>query len=85
MRALLTVIAVLLSPGSPALPLDDLKLPPGFEIRVYARVENARQMALGDAGTVFVGSSSAGRVHALVDSDRDGVSDRPYRRTLVHR
>ena len=33
-----------------------IKLPPGFEIKVYTEgVENARQLALGDHGTVFAG------------------------------
>ena len=44
------------------LPLDELELPPGFEIELYAQVDNARQMALGDKGTVFVGSRNAGKV-----------------------
>jgi len=56
-----------------------IRLPPGFEIALYATgVENARQMALGDEGTVFVGSRSAGKVHAVVDADGDGVADAVY-------
>lgn len=40
-----------------ALPLDKIQLPQGFSIDIYAdNIENARQMALGDKGTVFVGS-----------------------------
>jgi len=46
------------------LPLDSIKLPPGFSIELVARVENARQMALGEKGTLFVGSQ-AGKVHAV--------------------
>jgi glucose/arabinose dehydrogenase len=47
-------------------------VPAGFSIDVYATgVENARQMALGEKGTVFVGSRTAGKVHALVDRDGD--------------
>ena len=53
------------------LPLADIKLPPGFVIDVYARVPNARQMALGSNGTLFVGSREAGLVHAVVDKDGD--------------
>lgn len=54
-------------------------LPPGFEISVYAEgVENARQLALGDQGTVFAGSRKAGKVHAVVDQDGDNVADRVY-------
>ncbi|MBS1158136.1 MAG: putative L-sorbosone dehydrogenase [Proteobacteria bacterium] len=51
------------------LPLENIKLPPGFRIELWARVDNARQMALGhyDAkgGTLFVGSLGAGKVHAV--------------------
>ena len=37
--------------------LDLIELPDGFQIDVYADgVENARQMVLGDKGTLFVGS-----------------------------
>jgi glucose/arabinose dehydrogenase len=47
-----------------ALPLANLKLPPGFEIELFARVPNARQMALGN-NTLFVGSMRAGKVYAI--------------------
>jgi glucose/arabinose dehydrogenase len=47
--------------------LQKIKLPPGFTISVYAaNVPNARQMALGSNGTVFVGSRTAGNVYAIV-------------------
>jgi glucose/arabinose dehydrogenase len=59
--------------------LELIELPPGFEISVYAQgVENARQLALGDHGTVFVGSRKAGKVHAAVDADGDNVAERVY-------
>jgi glucose/arabinose dehydrogenase len=52
-----------------ALPLERIQLPPGFSIELWARVDNAREMALGRAdasgGTVFVGSMQAGKVHAV--------------------
>ena len=41
------------------LPIEEIKLPPGFKIELLARVENARQMALGTKGTLFVGSMQA--------------------------
>jgi len=51
------------------LPLDRIRLPPGFSIELWARVDNARAMALGatgaQGGTVFVGSYQAGKVHAV--------------------
>jgi glucose/arabinose dehydrogenase len=59
--------------------LDLLSLPPGFEIGIFADgVENARQLALGDRGTVFAGSRSAGRVYAVVDADGDHRGDKVY-------
>ena len=47
-----------------ALPLESIKLPPGFSISLVARVPNARGMTWGDAGTLFVGSNE-GSVHAV--------------------
>jgi len=47
-----------------ALPLDRIKLPPGFAIETIARVPNARGMTWGDKGTLFVGTNE-GRVFAL--------------------
>lgn len=59
-----------------AVPLDKLKLPPGFKISMFAEgVANARGMALGAKGTVFVGSMSARKVYALVDKNGRGVAD----------
>lgn len=53
-----------------------LKLPPGFAVSVYSdKVPAARAMALGDQGTVFVGSMGAGEVYALTDSNHDGRAD----------
>lgn len=58
--------------------LDTLRVPSGFKIDLYAgRVPNARQMAVGEKGTVFVGSRDAGdgQVYALVDADHDNVAE----------
>ncbi|MGH7673185.1 MAG: PQQ-dependent sugar dehydrogenase [Gemmatimonadales bacterium] len=56
--------------------LGALTLPRGFTIAVYAdSVDGARSLALGERGTVFVGSRDAGVVYALVDSNRDGRAD----------
>lgn len=49
-----------------ALPIERIKLPPGFSIQVLAdNVPNARAMALGDKGTLFVGSMREGKMYAL--------------------
>ena len=64
---------------SSAAELDELTLPPGFRIAVYAGdVPNARQMALGPAGVVFVGSRSEGKVYAVVDRDGDNRADQVH-------
>ena len=52
-------------------------VPPGFQVTVFAdSVPNAREMALGPRGTVFVGSMNAGKVHAVIDSNGDHKADR---------
>ena len=60
----LMLFAWLAPAAADSLPLASLKLPPGFEIELFARVPNARQMALGN-NTLFVGSMRAGRVYAI--------------------
>jgi glucose/arabinose dehydrogenase len=61
---------------SSAAEMDDITLPPGFRIAVYAAdVPNARQMALGPPGIVFVGSRSEGKVYAVVGRDGDTRAD----------
>ena len=47
-----------------SLPLDRIRLPPGFRIELVARVPGAREMAVGERGTLFVGSVE-GSVYAV--------------------
>ena len=55
------------------LPLDSINLPPGFSITLYAdHVPGARSLALGDGGTVFVGTRGEGVVYALTPTE-DGT------------
>src|SRR2546427_7355167 len=50
------------------IPVNKLKLPPGFSITVWADgINNARQMAWGSKGTLFVGSRIPGQVYPVVD------------------
>jgi len=56
------------------LPLGRIHLPPGFEIGVYARLPGPRSLALGDKGTVFVGTQREGSVYAVV-AGGDGPSE----------
>ncbi len=53
------------------LPVAKLKLPPGFNVEVYASgMANARSMREGDKGTVFVGTRLIDKVYAI--RQRDG-------------
>jgi glucose/arabinose dehydrogenase len=58
-------------PAAPdKLPIARLKAAPGFYIEVYAAgMANARSLALGDKGTVFVGSRLVDKVYAIVNKD----------------
>lgn len=74
----LLALAVCAQAPAPAaeLPLDKITLPQGFSISVYAPdVPGARSMALGDKGTLFVGSQRAGKVYAISDTDGDHKAD----------
>jgi glucose/arabinose dehydrogenase len=52
------------------LPLAKLKVPAGFNIEVYAAgMANARSLAAGDKGTVFVGTRLVGNVYAIANKD----------------
>ena len=52
------------------LPIAKLKVPAGFNIEVYAGgMANARSLALGDKGTVFVGSRLVDKVYAIANKD----------------
>jgi glucose/arabinose dehydrogenase len=62
-----------------SLPVHRIKLPPGFHIEVYATgVPNARSLALGAAGTLFVSTRTAGNVYALRDTNGDGKPDQRF-------
>ncbi len=83
-RPIAAVVGAWLLTGSVCVPtmmggkpeLEDIRLPEGFSISVYAKgVRNARSMCWGDAGTLFVGSRGEGVVHALRDMNGDGTAD----------
>ena len=64
LAALLGAAALLAAARDEPLPLEKIKLPAGFRIGLYARVPNARSMALGAGGTLFVGTRE-GEVYAV--------------------
>lgn len=61
-----------------SLPLDRIKMPPGFKISVFAEVENARSMVQNAEGTVFVGNRSGSKVYAVKDTDGDYKADKKW-------
>ena len=67
--ALLAAAALAVLHSSPAaaqkLPLERIQLPPGFSIELLAEVPNARSLALGAKGTLFLGTRSGGAVYAV--------------------
>lgn len=79
MRVCIIVAFVLLmavSCTSHSLELDQVKLPPGFSIDIYAApVPGARSLALGNQGTVFVGSRDEGKVYALLNHNNGKTAD----------
>src|SRR5262245_45813516 len=74
----ITALILVAVPASsdPQLPIETIKLPPGFSISVYAgNVPGARSMALGPNGTLFVGTRREGKVYALRDRQHANVAD----------
>ncbi len=71
-----------LSPATANTPQEIVKqlhIPTGFSLSIYAdNVPNARSLALGDNGIVFVGSGCEGKVYALQDKDQDGIAEQHY-------
>jgi glucose/arabinose dehydrogenase len=50
--------------------LDKIRLPPGFVIELWAQgMPNARSIAVGTKGTVFVGTRLVDHVYAVVEKD----------------
>ena len=65
---LIAVAGVFALPGMVAADesrLKDIRLPPGFQISVYAEVPGARSMTLSPNGTLFVGTRREGKVYAV--------------------
>ena len=78
--ALVGLVACTSSRSESSDSLSLIRLPDGFSISLYAsHVPNARSLALGEGGTVFVGTRSEGSVYALVDSDADQRAEKVVR------
>ncbi|WP_297766071.1 PQQ-dependent sugar dehydrogenase [uncultured Muriicola sp.] len=67
---------VVLTPYNGPLPIENLNLPEGFKIDVYADgIDGARSMAMGDEGTLFVGTRNDKTVYAIKDTNGDYRAD----------
>jgi len=87
-RLLLLLVTLALAAGcnyswpdsdADGLQLDQIELPDGFAIDVYARgLPEARSLARSPNGTLFVGTRQEGSVYALVDADGDHRADTTY-------
>jgi glucose/arabinose dehydrogenase len=62
----LVLALVAAAPAAAAPPVERVKLPPGFSIAVFADgVKDARSLALGGKGWLFVSTRRAGNVYAI--------------------
>ncbi|QYK00975.1 PQQ-dependent sugar dehydrogenase [Shewanella psychrotolerans] len=78
--ALITLVASIISVAAKAesQPIM-ITVTKGFGLSLYASdLGDAKQMALGDKGTLFVGTHKSGEIQALVDSNADGRVDKRY-------
>lgn len=71
------LIALAAATAAEAAPwLDKIRLPGGFQIAIYSdRTPNVRALAVGEDGTVYAGTTKAGKVYALRDRDGNGVAE----------
>jgi glucose/arabinose dehydrogenase len=68
---------LLFATAASSLPLEQIKLPPGFSIDLFAEnIAGARSLTLSPGGTLFVGSRSQGKVYAVLDQDGDKKAER---------
>lgn len=64
------------APGAVQASLSRARLPAGFTLSLYTdRTPEARSLALGDDGTVYVGTRNEGKVYAVRDTDGNGSGD----------
>lgn len=57
------------------IPLNRIKLPPGFKAEIWASgMPGARAMVFGDNGKVYVGTRGIGRVYEVTDNGKERTS-----------
>lgn len=66
------------SSRSTELPLDLIQLPAGFQITVFAEVDDARSLAKSPSGIIYAGNRNGDKVYAVQDTDGDHVADRRW-------
>ncbi len=80
LTAILTVFTVSPAVAQNSSDLSKIKLPPGFQISVFAKVPNARSMVVvPEHDAVFVGNRRGDRVFLAVDKNRDGYAEKVAR------
>lgn len=78
MRLFLILFLLCSSYFAKGLPLQNIQLPEGFHISVYAEgLSRPRQMSWGKNGTLYVGSFED-KAYALQDSDHDHKADKVF-------
>ena len=61
------------------LPIEKIQLPKGFTISVFASgITEARSLARGSQGTIFVGNRRRKKVYAVEDKNKDYKADKVY-------
>ncbi len=70
---LLTSLYVSGGAADRSLHLERIKLPPGFSISVYARVDDARSMALSPSGLLYVGNRQEDAVYVVHPAHGDAT------------
>lgn len=73
--ALLAFALPVMGAADPAAVVGELRVPPGFEVTLLAKVPGARSMALGKKGTLFVGTMRGG--NGTVFAVRDAFAPAP--------
>ena len=79
-RIFVCILGLLASCFAVSAPVTEaITLPPGFGIEIYADdLPDARSMAQGEKGTLFVGTRRQGVVYALADRNQDGRPETRY-------
>lgn len=56
-------------------PLDRIKLPPGFKVEVWAdSIPGSRAIAVGENGKYYVGTRALGRIYEVTDNGKERTS-----------